>query len=112
MAYKSNNPDPPKDDSHAPLHRLSRRHRVNRKDQGLSAKPIDDAALTSGDHRHPARRRSCASRTDALQYFIYNTLPGTTGAAGEKARFLKDIILGETCDGITVPPSHSNFCRT
>ena len=74
---------------------------ATRKDQGLSAKPIDDAALTSeiiailrdADHAH---------RADALQYFIYNTLPGTTGAAGEKARFLKDVILGEPCEGITV----------
>ncbi len=33
-------------------------------------------------------------RADALHHFIYNTLPGTTSAAGEKAAFLKEIILG------------------
>ena len=31
---------------------------------------------------------------DSLKFFIYNTLPGTTSAAGEKAQFLKEIILG------------------
>ena len=64
-----------------------------RKEQGLSPKPVDDAGLTreiiaqikDTDHAH---------RADSLKYFIYNTLPGTTSAAGEKARFLKDIILG------------------
>ena len=35
-----------------------------------------------------------AHRADALKYFIYNTLPGTTSAAGAKAQFLKQIILG------------------
>ena len=74
---------------------------ASRKDQGLSAKPIDDAALTS-EIIAILRDAGHAQRSDALQYFIYNTLPGTTGAAGEKARFLKDIILGEPCDGITV----------
>ncbi|MGQ3206086.1 MAG: bifunctional aconitate hydratase 2/2-methylisocitrate dehydratase, partial [Sphingopyxis sp.] len=34
-------------------------------------------------------------RTDALKFFIYNSLPGTTSAAGVKAAFLKQIILGE-----------------
>ena len=34
-------------------------------------------------------------RADALKFFIYNTLPGTTSAAGVKAAFLKQIILGE-----------------
>ncbi|RED14050.1 bifunctional aconitate hydratase 2/2-methylisocitrate dehydratase [Pontivivens insulae] len=62
--------------------------------QGLNPKPIDDAALTEEivaqiadkDHAH---------REDSLKYFIYNTLPGTTGAAGVKARFLKEIITGQ-----------------
>ncbi|WP_341367266.1 bifunctional aconitate hydratase 2/2-methylisocitrate dehydratase [Yoonia sp. BS5-3] len=64
-----------------------------RKEQGLSPKPIDDAPLTEEviaiikdtGHEH---------RADALHYFIYNTLPGTTSAAGVKAQFLKQIILG------------------
>ncbi|MBB95450.1 MAG: bifunctional aconitate hydratase 2/2-methylisocitrate dehydratase [Rhodobacteraceae bacterium] len=71
-----------------------------RKTEGLHPKPIDDAALleeiiaqikTPG-HEHHA---------DSLKYFIYNTLPGTTSAAGVKAAFLKEIILGEaTVDDI------------
>ncbi|MGB0333073.1 MAG: bifunctional aconitate hydratase 2/2-methylisocitrate dehydratase, partial [Planctomycetota bacterium] len=32
----------------------------------------------------------------SLQFLIYNTLPGTTSAAGAKARFLKRIAVGET----------------
>ena len=32
----------------------------------------------------------------SLDFFIFNTLPGTTAAAGEKAKFLKEIILGES----------------
>ncbi|WP_037307751.1 bifunctional aconitate hydratase 2/2-methylisocitrate dehydratase [Ruegeria halocynthiae] len=64
-----------------------------RKQQGLQAKPIDDGALTQEiveqikDANHP-------DRADSLKYFIYNTLPGTTSAAGAKAAFLKQIILG------------------
>ena len=34
-------------------------------------------------------------RKDSLHFFIFNTLPGTTSAAGVKAQFLKEIILGE-----------------
>ena len=33
-------------------------------------------------------------REDSLQFFIYNVLPGTTSAAVVKAKFLKEIILG------------------
>ena len=64
-----------------------------RKAEGLNPKPIDAADLTEEiiaqikDTAHP-------HRADSLQYFIYNTLPGTTGAAGVKAEFLKEIILG------------------
>ena len=66
-----------------------------RKAEGLSPKPIDAAELTQEiiaqikDPEHPHRK-------DSLHYFIYNTLPGTTAAAGEKAEFLKEIILGES----------------
>lgn len=66
-----------------------------RKSQGLHPKPIDDAGLLSeiieqikdSDNEH---------RENSLNFFIYNTLPGTTPAAGVKARFLKEIISGET----------------
>lgn len=64
------------------------------KELGLHPKPIDDAELLSeiieqikdSGHEH---------RKDSLHFFIYNTLPGTTSAAGVKAKFLKEIILGE-----------------
>ncbi len=74
-----------------------------RKAEGLHPKPIDDGALVKElvaqikdvDHAH---------RAESLNHFIYNTLPGTTSAAGEKARFLKEIILGEaSVDEISVP---------
>ncbi len=65
-----------------------------RKSQELSPKPIEDGALLNeivsqikdAGHEH---------RDDSLKFLIYNTLPGTTSAAREKANFLKEIILGE-----------------
>ena len=65
-----------------------------RKTEGLSAKPIDDAALLS-EVIAQIRDEANPHRADSLHYFIYNTLPGTTSAAGVKAAFLKEIILGE-----------------
>lgn len=64
-----------------------------RKTQGLHPKPIDGAELLSEiiaqikDTNNPYRE-------DSVKYFVYNTLPGTTPAAGVKAEFLKEIILG------------------
>ncbi|MEM7698480.1 MAG: bifunctional aconitate hydratase 2/2-methylisocitrate dehydratase, partial [Verrucomicrobiota bacterium] len=66
----------------------------DRKDEGLNPKPIDDGKLLSEiidqikdtGHKH---------REDSLKFLIYNSLPGTTSAAGVKAAFLKEIILGE-----------------
>ncbi len=65
-----------------------------RKAQGLNPKPIDEGALVEeligeiidADSEH---------RADCLKFFIYNTLPGTTSAAGVKAKFLKKVITGE-----------------
>ena len=65
-----------------------------RKGEGLHPKPIDGADLLSEviaqikdvDNEH---------REASLNFFIYNVLPGTTSAAGVKAKFLKEIILGE-----------------
>ena len=65
-----------------------------RKTEGLSAKPIDDAALLS-EVIAQIRDEANPHRADSLHYFIYNTLPGTTSAASVKAAFLKEIILGE-----------------
>ena len=73
-----------------------------RKLQGLHPKPIDDGALIE-EIIAQIKDTSHAHRADSLQFFIYNTLPGTTSAAGEKARFLKDIILGrEVVEEISV----------
>ena len=65
-----------------------------RKGQGLHPKPIEEAGLVEvlieqikdANHEH---------RADSLNFLIYNTLPGTTSAASVKARFLKEIIVGE-----------------
>ena len=66
-----------------------------RKSQGLHPKPIDGAELLS-EIIAQVKDTSNANRKDSLQFFIYNTLPGTTSAAGVKAKFLKEIILGES----------------
>jgi len=66
-----------------------------RKSDGLHPKPIDDGALVS-ELIAQIKDTSNAYRKDSLNFFIYNTLPGTTSAAVEKAKFLKEIILGST----------------
>ncbi len=64
-----------------------------RKTDGLHPKPIDDGALVS-ELIAQIKDVSNAYREDSLKFFIYNTLPGTTSAAVEKAKFLKEITLG------------------
>ncbi|BFM48123.1 bifunctional aconitate hydratase 2/2-methylisocitrate dehydratase [Marinomonas sp. THO17] len=67
----------------------------DRKGEGLHPKPIDSgdlvkeliAQIKDTEHEHKA---------DSLNFFVYNTLPGTTSAAAVKAKFLKEIILGES----------------
>ena len=74
----------------------------NRKEQGLHPKPVDGADLISAiiDQIKDVNHKD---REDSLKFFIYNTLPGTTAAAGVKAKFLKEIILGnETVNEISV----------
>ncbi|MEG1229221.1 MAG: aconitase family protein [Flavobacterium sp.] len=66
-----------------------------RKGQGLHPKPIDGAELVS-EIISQIKDLDNEYREDSLKFFIYNTLPGTTSAAGEKAKFLKEIILGES----------------
>lgn len=66
----------------------------SRKTQGLAPKPIDDGALV-GEIIAIIQDAGSEHRADALKFFIYNTLPGTTSAAGVKAAFLKKIILGD-----------------
>ena len=67
----------------------------DRKVEGLHPLPIDKGDLlaeiitqikdTGNEHREAS-----------LNFFIYNTLPGTTNAAGVKSQFLKEIILGQS----------------
>jgi len=66
-----------------------------RKTEGLHPKPIDSGALVAeiiAQIKDPANEH----RAESLNFLIYNTLPGTTSAAGEKARFLEEIILGQS----------------
>ncbi len=66
----------------------------SRKGDGLHPKPIEDGALVQ-EIIAQIKDTASAHREDSLKFFIYNTVPGTTPAAGEKARFLKEIILGQ-----------------
>ncbi|PZU10863.1 bifunctional aconitate hydratase 2/2-methylisocitrate dehydratase [Sphingomonas sp.] len=66
----------------------------SRAQQGLSPKPIDDGKLLS-EIIALIQDAGSEHRAEALKFFIYNTLPGTTSAAAVKAAFLKQIILGE-----------------
>ncbi len=65
-----------------------------RKGQGLNPKPIDGAELLS-EIIEQIKDVNNEYREDSVKFFIYNTLPGTTPAAGVKAQFLKEIILGQ-----------------
>ncbi|WP_177764222.1 bifunctional aconitate hydratase 2/2-methylisocitrate dehydratase [Flavobacterium sp. I3-2] len=65
-----------------------------RKGQGLHPKPIDGAELLS-EIIAQIKDVNNADRAESLKLFIYNTLPGTTPAAGVKAKFLKEIALSE-----------------
>ena len=64
-----------------------------RRKQGLHPKPIDDKKLTDEIICHIKNAES-EHKEDAIKFLVFNTLPGTTGAASSKAIFLKEIILG------------------
>jgi len=66
----------------------------DRKKQDLHPKPIEDGALVE-ELIARIKDTGDAERGEALNFFIYNTLPGTTSAAGAKARFLEEIIRGQ-----------------
>mgnify|MGYP003669402377 FL=1 len=66
-----------------------------RKSQGLHPKPIDGADLLSKIIEQ-IKDVDNEYREDSLNFFIYNVLPGTTSAAGVKAEFLKEIVVGES----------------
>ena len=67
---------------------------LERKGQELSPKPIDDDELLS-EIIAQIKDINNEHREDSLNFFTYNVLPGTTSAAGVKAKYLKEIILGE-----------------
>ena len=67
----------------------------DRKDQGLHPKPIDSGELVA-EIITQIKDAGNEHREDSLNFLIYNTLPGTTSAAVEKASFLKEIILGSS----------------
>jgi aconitate hydratase 2/2-methylisocitrate dehydratase len=66
-----------------------------RKGQGLHPKPIDGAELLS-EIIAQIKDLSNEYREDSLKFFIYNVVPGTTPAANVKAKFLKEIVLGQS----------------
>ena len=70
----------------------------------MNPKPIEDGELLKEVIAN-IKNADSAHRADSLKYFIYNTLPGTTSAAGEKAKFLKEIIVGQA----TVPEISTAF---
>ena len=65
-----------------------------RKVQGLEPKPIDNRELLF-EIITEIKDLDSSMRKKSIDFFIYNVLPGTTSAAGIKAAFLKEIILGE-----------------
>ena len=66
----------------------------DRKKKGLHPKPIEDGALVE-ELVAQIKDTGNEHRGASLNFFIYNTLPGTTSAAGFKARFLEEVIRGE-----------------
>ena len=62
----------------------------HRKSEGLHPKPIDDAKLLKELINH-IKNPISNERENCINFFIYNTLPGTTSAATEKAKLLKEI---------------------
>ena len=65
-----------------------------RKVQGLEPKPIDDGELLF-EIITEIKNLDSSNRKKSIDFFIYNVLPGTTSAAGVKATFLKEIIIGD-----------------
>ncbi len=67
---------------------------VRKNDLGLNPKPIDGSDLLS-EIIAQIKDTGNEHRTASLDFFIYNTIPGTTPAAVVKAAFLKEIVLGQ-----------------
>ena len=77
---------------------------AEREENGLHPKPIDGGDLLA-EIITQIKPPSHEHREDSLRFLIYNTLPGTTSAAVEKANFLQQIILGQE----VVPEINSAF---
>ena len=75
-----------------------------RRQQDLKPKPIDDGQLIKELILQIIDENN-KYREDSLKFLIYNTLPGTTSAAEEKSKFLKEIIL----KNITVKEISTSF---
>ncbi|MEH6346259.1 MAG: bifunctional aconitate hydratase 2/2-methylisocitrate dehydratase, partial [Bermanella sp.] len=74
---------------------------VRKNDLGLNPKPIDASDLLA-EIIAQIKDTGNEHRSASLDFFIYNTIPGTTPAAVVKAAFLKEIVLGkETVAEIT-----------
>ncbi|SME99939.1 bifunctional aconitate hydratase 2/2-methylisocitrate dehydratase [Pseudobacteriovorax antillogorgiicola] len=67
---------------------------AERKTQNLQPKPIDSGELLE-EIISQIKDANNEHRKDSIKYLVYNTIPGTTAAASVKAKFLKEIILGE-----------------
>ena len=67
-------------------------------------KPIEDGALVS-EIIAQIKDTGNEHRDDPVKYFIYHAT-GTTSAAGVKAAFLKEIILGKATVA-EIPPAHA-----
>jgi len=63
---------------------------IERSKLGLGPKPIDQGNLLQ-EIIDIILEPEFPNRNDAVKYFIYNILPGTTSAASVKAKFLKKI---------------------
>ena len=65
-----------------------------RKTKGLQPKPIDAADLLD-EIIYQIKDKDHECRSNSINFFINNVIPGTTSAARVKAQFLKEIILGK-----------------
>ena len=65
----------------------------SRKEQGLNAKPIDSGDLAREIIAH-VKTTASEHHDQCVEFLIFNMLPGTTKAAKQKAKFLKQIIDG------------------
>ena len=63
-----------------------------RKKEGLKPKPIEDGKLLK-EIISQIKDTNNNYRKESINFLIYNTIPGTTSAAVEKSKFLKEIIL-------------------